>query len=253
MSAWYQEHIADAGRSAALFLVIGFVVSYAVTRWITRRIRARGTSGAASGPMKDVYIGGVHIHHQVWGILLVLLVGLLEFRFRPESPWLEVLAFLFGVGAALALDEFALWLYVKDVYWTEEGKKSIDAVMVALVVGVALLMSTSPIGVEKSELDAQSWAAASIAIVIHFTYTIITLLKGKIVTGLLGLPIPLLSFVGSLRLAKPTSYWAKRFYSAPKMSRAEKRFGPRYRAREERLRRLMSVGTASDPESKQSH
>jgi hypothetical protein len=78
-----------------------------------------------------VYIGGVHIHHQVWGILLVLITGLLEFRFRPHPPWQEVLAALFGAGAALMLDEFALSLYLKDVYWTKEGRKFIDAVMLA--------------------------------------------------------------------------------------------------------------------------
>ena len=45
----------------------------------------------------------------MWGILLVLVVGVLTFRFRPESPWVEILATLFGIGAALALDQFALW------------------------------------------------------------------------------------------------------------------------------------------------
>ena len=133
---WYVDHVVDTGRSAALWMLIGFIVTYAVTRTITVRIKNRKASGTAeeSGPIKDVHIGGVHVHHQVWGILLVLVVGLLTFRFRPESPWIEILATLFGVGAALALDEFALWLHLEDVYWSEEGKKSIDAVMIAAVV-----------------------------------------------------------------------------------------------------------------------
>ena len=84
------------------------------------------------------------MHHQVWGILLVLVVGLLTFRFRPESPWIEILATLFGIGAALALDEFALWLHLEDVYWSEEGKKSIDAVMIAAVFGLVLLTAPRP-------------------------------------------------------------------------------------------------------------
>jgi hypothetical protein len=247
MGGWYQEHIVDSGRSAALFLVLGFVVTYLITRSITSRIRANnGSDGGASGALKDVYIGGVHIHHQVWGILLVLLVGLLEFRFRPDSPWVELLAFLFGIGAALALDEFALWLYVKDVYWTDEGKKSIDAVMVAVVVGVAVLMSASPIGVTKSELSTQGWIVASAIVVVHVSYTVICLLKGKIVTGLVGLPIPTLSLVGSIRLAKPSSYWARRYYSAKKMDRARARFGERYEQRQERLRQLVSGGIGRD-------
>ena len=75
--------------------------AYSLTRWITQRIRARGAGGAPGGrsAVKDVYIDGVHIHHQVWGILLALVTGLLEFRFRPHPPWQEVLAALYGRNA----------------------------------------------------------------------------------------------------------------------------------------------------------
>jgi hypothetical protein len=243
---WYQQNIADTGRSAALFALIGFLVTFGVTRWITLRIRARkaSSSGSDAGAVKDVYIGGVHIHHQVWGILLVLVVGLLEFRFRPDTPWVETLAVLFGVGAALALDEFALWLHVEDVYWSEEGRKSIDAVMVAVVVGLALLAGTSPIGVDSSTLDSGGWVAASVIIMVHIGYTVICLLKGKIATGLIGLPVPTLSLVGSIRLAKPTSYWAKRYYSEAKMTRSVARFDEEHEARIERLRDFVSGGSA---------
>src|SRR6476469_2004190 len=137
MVDWYRRYLVDTGRSAALWMVIGFLVTYGVVRAITLHIRARNErdddqDGAA---VKDLYIGGVHIHHQVWGILLLLLTGLLEFRFHPGPPWQEIIGALFGAGAALALDEFALWLHLEDVYWTEEGRRSIDAVMVATVVG----------------------------------------------------------------------------------------------------------------------
>jgi hypothetical protein len=150
MAGWYQAYVAGTGRSAALWALIGFLVAYSLTRWITRRIRARSAGHARqrAAAIKDVYIGGVHIHHQVWGMLLVLVTGLLEFRFRPGLPWQEVLAAIFGAGAALMLDEFALSLYLKDVYWTREGRKSIDAVMVASAIGLALLLGTSPVGVD---------------------------------------------------------------------------------------------------------
>jgi hypothetical protein len=248
---WYQEYVADTGRSAALFLILGFVITYAATRIITHRIRNRTATGAGeSGPVKDVYIGGVHIHHQVWGILLVLLVGLLEFRFQPDSPWLELLAFLFGIGAALALDEFALWLYVKDVYWTEEGKRSIDAVLVAVVIGVALLMSTSPIGVDRDQLSEQGAVLASVFIVFHIVYTVICLLKGKLVTGLVGFLMPTIALVGAIRLAKPSSFWARRYYAGrneKKLARSTERFGERYAARQERIRHL--AGAARHPQN----
>ena len=169
---WYVDHVVDTGRSAALWMLIGFVVTYAVTRTITVRIKNRKASGTAeeSGPIKDVHIGGVHVHHQVWGILLVLVVGLLTFRFRPESPWIEVLATLFGVGAALALDEFALWLHLEDVYWSEEGKKSIDAVMIAAVFGLVLLTGTSPIGVETDTEAFGAWVVFA-AVLLHVLIT----------------------------------------------------------------------------------
>ena len=242
MSDWYQHYLVETGRAATLWLLVGFVTTYAVTRWITLRIRSRSRAdtGATGTTVKDLYIGGVHVHHQVWGILLVLVTGLLEFRFTPPSPWQELLAALFGAGAALALDEFALWLHLQDVYWTAEGRKSIDAVMVAGVVGVALLASASPFGVDPSSVAAQGLVATSLGVVVHIGYTVVCLLKGKIATGLIGLPIPFVALVGAIRLATPTSFWARRFYSDHKLHRATERFGPTYRARRERLRDFIS-------------
>ena len=130
---WYQDSFVATGRSAALWALLGFLITFAVTRGITRRIRAKKAEppkDSGGGGFSDIYIGGVHIHHQVWGILLVLVAGLLEFRFSPDAPWREVLAALFGVGAALTLDEFALWFHLDDVYWGEEGRKSIDAILI---------------------------------------------------------------------------------------------------------------------------
>ena len=245
MAGWYQAYVAGTGRSAALWALIGFLVTYSLTRWITRRIRARSAGQQAQqgdSAIKDVYIGGVHIHHQVWGMLLVLVTGLLEFRFRPGSPWQEVLAALFGAGGALMLDEFALSLYLKDVYWTREGRKSIDAVMVASAIGLALLLGTSPIGVDAQTARTEGLTGVSVTVAIDLIFTIVCLLKGKLITGLLGLPIPFVALVGAVRLAKPSSFWARRWYSGRKLDRAHERFGPRYQARRERLRDVFSGG-----------
>jgi len=241
MSDWYQTTIVAAGRAPALWLLIGFVLTYGSTRWVTLRIHARQESGAGDGNsrIKDLHIGGVHVHHQVWGILLVLLMGLLEFRFRPGSPWVEVLSVLFGAGAALALDEFALWLHLEDVYWSEEGRKSIDAVMLAAVVGLVLLVGSSPIGVDREMVATSGVWGTAVAIVVHIGYTIICLLKGKIATGLIGLPIPLLALVGAVRLAQPSSFWARRFYAERKMVTAVRRHQRTLRQRD-RLRDLLS-------------
>jgi hypothetical protein len=235
--SWYQTYFVDTGRSAALWLIIGFLVTFAITRGITLKIRARNAAEAANptpvvesaepkkkGLINDIHIGGVHVHHQVWGILLVLVVGLIEFRYRPDSPWAEVLGALFGVGAALALDEFALWLHLEDVYWSAEGRKSIDAIMVAAVVGLGLLMGASPIGLPEGTVGKDGLWFVSVLVVVHIGFTVICLLKGKLVTGLVGLPNPFFGVVGAIRLAKPSSFWAKRFYDHAKMARAEARF-----------------------------
>ena len=83
--------------------------------------------------------GGRHIHHLVWGILLLLISGYLALAFDPDRVR-NYLAVLFGVGAALTLDEFALWLNLKDVYWAKQGRSSVDAVIVfATLIGIILL------------------------------------------------------------------------------------------------------------------
>jgi hypothetical protein len=242
VTEWWGQHVVDTGRSATVWLLLAFVTTYAVTRRVTVTNRRRSEVGAAgSGPVKDVHIGGVHVHHQVWGILLVLTVGVLELRFQPGTPWVEVLAVLFGVGAALALDEFALWLYLEDVYWTEEGRRSIDAVMIAAVTGVALLVGVSPVGVTDADVQTSGWLAASVFLLFHISYTIVCLLKGKLVVGLVGLPIPVLSLVGAVRMAHPESFWARRFYDEAKMGRARGRQRTLVRRRD-RLRDLVSGG-----------
>lgn len=244
MADWYRTQLVDTGRSVALWVLIGFLLTYGLTRWITRRIRARQASGADDGDasIKDVYIGGVHVHHQVWGILLILFVGLVEFRYHPNSPWKDILGALFGVGAALALDEFALWLHLEDVYWTDEGRKSIDAVMVAVVVGIAVLLSSSPVGLDPNAARNEGYILTSVTVVINVTFAIICLLKGKLATGLVALPVPLVGLIGAIRLAKPSSFWARRFYADRKMVTATARFGERHTARRERLRDLFSGG-----------
>ena len=80
-------------------MLIAFVVTFAATRFVTRRIRARpaAAEGDEPGLLADVHIGGVHVHHQVWGILLILVAAALEFAYQPGSPWLEILAGAFGV------------------------------------------------------------------------------------------------------------------------------------------------------------
>ncbi len=124
--AIYKKHFGEnRPRERLLFSSLGFYIAFATVRVITHAIRA------GRGPFHNVAVGGKHIHHLVWGILLLLSVGycwLWQPTRHPRTMG-RILAFLYGVGAALTLDEFALWLNLKDVYWEREGRTSIDAVL----------------------------------------------------------------------------------------------------------------------------
>lgn len=225
-------------------MLAAFLVTFAVTRTITRRIRAKaetppqeGATPGKRGGFGDIYIGGAHVHHQVWGIFLVLASGVLEFRYNPQAPWEEILAALFGAGAALTLDEFALWFDLDDVYWRESGRKSIDAILVATALGAALLVQASPTGT-SSRLSA-AVGSYLITVAIDLALSVICIVKGKLATGVIGAVVPLFALVGAARLAKPASPWARRRYAGAKLSRAERRFGPAYQRRHDRLRDLV--------------
>jgi hypothetical protein len=125
----YHRHVHERRRERLLFSAIGFYVAFAVVRVLTHAIHA------GRGPFHDISVGGRHIHHLVWGILLLLTVGyawLLQIGTGQarSSRWVGgIMSFFYGVGAALTLDEFALWLNLRDVYWDREGRASIDAVL----------------------------------------------------------------------------------------------------------------------------
>lgn len=121
----YRHHFRDARRERLFLASVAFFVAFAVVRAIVHAIRA------GRGPFNNVSFGSTHIHHLVFGILLLLLVGYLWLVQvgveRGRGSRLTALAY--GVGAALTLDEFALWLNLQDVYWASEGRESIDAVV----------------------------------------------------------------------------------------------------------------------------
>lgn len=251
MIEWYREVILETGRSGVLWMLIAFVITFAITRGVTRHIRSKPKAEGEDekGLVGDIHIGGVHIHHQVWGILLVLIAAVLEFYYQPDTPWLEVLGATFGIGAALTLDEFALWVHLDDVYWSDEGRKSIDAVVIAVCIGAAMLLGTSPFGVDESIADQDGFLAAVGVVVVNWLLAIVAVLKGKLIFGLVGLFIPVFSFVGGLRLAKPDSIWARRRYRKrpKKMARSVARYGGKRKERMERLRDLVG-GAPSTPD-----
>jgi hypothetical protein len=135
----YERHMAETGRERLFLASIGFFTAALVVRGITFAIRED------IGPFHNVSVHGRHIHHLVWGILLLLAVGygwLMRIgtgESRSHVLTARLMCMLYGVGAALTLDEFALWLNLQDVYWEREGRESVEAMAVfagALALGI---------------------------------------------------------------------------------------------------------------------
>jgi hypothetical protein len=163
--------------------------------------------------------GGLHVHHLVFGIVLLLLAGF-ALALQPPSPWLEIFAAGFGIGAGLTLDEYALWLHLEDVYWAEEGRRSVDAVVIAALIGGLLLLGFLPFSTDDGAIPI---IVSVLAVLLLSTLAI---LKGKIVMGVAGVLFPLVGLIGAIRLAKPDSFWAQRRYEpgSRKLARAERRY-----------------------------
>jgi hypothetical protein len=159
----------------------------------------------------------------VFGIVLLLLTGFLGFAVRATSPWNEILAAGFGVGAGLTLDEFALWVYLRDVYWAQEGRASFDAVLIAALIGGMIVLGFAPFDLPN---DSSSVSTLVLAVGADVLLSALAILKGKPILGLVGLFVPVVSLVGALRLASPRSPWARRFYdpAGEKMARSKHRW-----------------------------
>ena len=201
----------QADQRAGLILLGSMLLSFGFIRFSTRMIRAE-----VSWWPGNVTPGGLHIHHLVFGIVAMMLAGFLNFVIQPDSPWFEILAGVFGVGVGLTLDEFALWLYLDDVYWSEEGRSSVDAVVFAAIIGGAIIVGFVP-------LDASGGSIVSIvaSVVITLGICAIVALKGKVSSAVIGMFIPPVAWVGAIRLARPGSWWAKRRYD-PGSAKLEK-------------------------------
>lgn len=129
----YHRHIVEAGKEQAFWALIAFLVTFIIVRVITHSIRA------GRGPFRDVSVGGRHVHHMVPGIILLLITGYLANAVDARAGRTTV-ALFFGIGAALTLDEFALWLHLEDVYWEKAGRRSVDIVIIcATIAGLFVL------------------------------------------------------------------------------------------------------------------
>jgi hypothetical protein len=202
-----------------LVLFAAFVLTFIVTRTITRMIRA------GKGPFHDnVSSSGVHVHHAVPGIVLLVVGAFVAVGTSgSDSAWTIVAALLVGVGTSLVLDEFALILHLQDVYWADEGRISVEMVSLAMgCLGLAVCGLT-PFDLDGIAGGIEGAVVLALTIGIVLWLIVVSVMKGKYKLALFGAFIPLCALVAAVRLARPESRWAKRHYGPEKLARAEKR------------------------------
>jgi hypothetical protein len=220
---WNDQILAE--EKQGLFLVLtGFVLSFAFIRMSTRLMRSPKVPW---WPGSVVSESGVHLHHLVFGIVTMMISGAVGFTVLGDGPWTEFCALLFGIGAGLTIDEFALWIYLDDVYWAEEGRVSIDATVIAAAAMGLVLLGFTPFTFETGSLDQAIGGVISALVV--FGLVALCFAKQRLLHGTVGFFVFPIALYGALRLGKPGSPWARRRYGQrrpAKEVKAEERFSP---------------------------
>ncbi len=215
----FQSEIVDSGRLSAFLFFIALIGTFAFIRTSTWMIRKQ-----VSWWPGNVSVGGTHVHHLVWGICAMMIFGYLGIVFQPDSPWREIVTVLFAIGMGLTLDEFALWVELKDVYWEKDGRKSLDAMFIAGCVAGALLVGISAWATLADDVKNGVVAFVGAFGVIGVAVALVNAAKEKFGMAILGLFIWPAGVVPAFRLAKPHSLWAKRLYRAEKLERSKARY-----------------------------
>lgn len=227
----YDLIVADDHRQHAFICLAALLIAFFLIRTSARMTRA-----FTWWPGGVETKGGVHLHHFVWGIFLMLGSGFVGIGLHLHEPWGGIDAAVFGVGGGLTLDEFALWTRMEDVYWSEQGRSSLEAVAIVGVLGLLVV-----IGVRPFDLDAPASAiTVSAAIALSLLVSIAAFLKGRILLGAIGLFILPVGLIGAVRVADPRSPWALRRYppDSGRLATARRRFDDPARAGARFRRRL---------------
>jgi hypothetical protein len=221
---FWDDQLVAHDRQWLFLVLLGVVLSFGFIRLSTRLMRSPRVPW---WPGSVVSEGGVHVHHLVFGIVLMILAGTISFAGFAVSPLYEICAFAFGIGIGLTIDEFALWLYLDDVYWSERGRSSVDAAVLAVSFVGLVLLGVRPFDLSDDSFGAVIGSVITVALVV-LTVTI-CFMKERLWHGAIGLFVGPLALYGACRIGKPGSPWAKRFYgerNPAKQAKAEQRFRP---------------------------
>jgi hypothetical protein len=183
--------------------LVGFLAAFLFIRASTRLMRSPRVPWWPG----SIETSGVHVHHLVIGIALMIGAGFVTFAQEADGTLFDLLAIAFGIGAGLTIDEFALWLYLEDVYWAREGRASVDVAIVVAVLGLLILNTSGPFDGD----DSSDWALLG-SVLIHVGWAALVLSKGKVRLAAIGFFFPPIYLFAGIRLARPNSIWGRRFY-----------------------------------------
>lgn len=216
----FQDEIVDSGRLASFVFFIVLLGTFGFIRTSTWMIRNQ-----VSWWPGNVQVGGTHVHHLVWGICAMMIFGYLGVVYEPDSPWREIVTGLFAIGMGLTLDEFALWVELKDVYWEKEGRKSIDAMIIAGCLAGALVVGLSAWIQLADDVANGVTALVGAAGALGIVLAAVNAAKEKLWWALASVVIPISGIPSAFRLAKPHSLWARFFYRDRQLTRSRERYG----------------------------
>jgi len=234
--------LGHSGQRGGFMVLAGLLGGFLFIRTSARMSRAE----VSWWPGSVKTASGLHIHHLVWGIVTVMLAGFLVIALEPASPWGEILALAFGLGCGLTLDEFALWLRLEDVYWSGEGRASVDAVIVATIIGAMVVTGAAPLETDESG----SIIAVGAVVLVNLVFVFLAIVKGKLFMALIGTFVPLVAITASVRLARPGSRWAARNYrTGSRKAEVAQRRDSRVRAIQNRFFNVIAgAPSAEDPD-----
>lgn len=224
VSQFWQDQLTEHHRELIFLVLVGFLLSFLFIRASTRLMRNPKVPWWPGSIVSD---SGLHVHHLVFGIITMMLAGAIGFADQGKTLLSEFAAFGFGVGIGLTIDEFALWLHLDDVYWSEEGRRSIDATVILAVVLAMIMFGVRPFEVIADTPEALVFSIVVAGLVVW--WVVVCVLKDRILHAVVGFFFWPVAAYGAVRLAKPGSRWAKRRYGTrhpAKQARAEWRFRP---------------------------
>jgi hypothetical protein len=244
LSDFWRDQLVEHERQGLFLVLVGFLASFGFIRLSARLGRSPRVPWWPGSVVSD---SGLHLHHLVWGICLMLASGALGFALFDSSPWFEVCAAGFGIGAGLTIDEFALWVYLDDVYWAREGRRSLDAAVIAVCAMVLVLVGARPLGFGTGSPAQVITGAIAVAILLLLVGTCFA--KERTMHGTVGVFFFPIALYAAVRIGKPGSPWAKRFYGnrhPRKQAKAERRFRPDRRTRRLKERLRDAIGGETD-------